>query len=130
MAGKRGKPEKWVASETKLISLTGFDGGRTAQLASVNLHVAADNYGVIKDVEKTLVYSLAEWLNHVNLSPIIPSEVISKPPSAELRPDQTDQDTLPPYEILSRSSHERATQVPHVGPIESACQEALCIRGG
>lgn len=60
----------------------------------------AGGYGVIKDVPKTLVYSLSEWLNQVNPSPIIPEEVILKPPSAELRPDQTDQDTLPPYEIL------------------------------
>jgi NAD+ synthase (glutamine-hydrolysing) len=60
----------------------------------------AGGYGVIKDVLKTLVYSLAEWLNQVNLNPIIPANVILKPPSAELRPDQTDQDTLPPYEIL------------------------------
>ena len=60
----------------------------------------AGGYSVIKDVPKTLVYSLSEWLNQVNPKPIIPTEVILKPPSAELRSDQTDQDTLPPYEVL------------------------------
>jgi len=60
---------------------------------------------VISDVPKTLVYSLAEWIN--SSSPlaaggreVIPRATIEKPPSAELKPDQRDQDTLPPYEIL------------------------------
>jgi NAD+ synthetase len=53
---------------------------------------------VISDIPKTMCYRLA---NHINLrTEIIPDRVISRPPSAELRPDQTDQDTLPPYEIL------------------------------
>ena len=53
---------------------------------------------VISDVPKTLVYALAE---HLNLgSELIPKRSITKPPSAELRPDQTDQDTLPPYAVL------------------------------
>ena len=53
---------------------------------------------VISDVPKTLVYRLAEWINRER--EIIPRDTIEKPPSAELRPDQRDQDTLPPYEIL------------------------------
>ena len=53
---------------------------------------------VISDVPKTMVYRLAE---HVNAQrPVIPRSTLEKPPSAELRPDQTDQDTLPPYEVL------------------------------
>jgi NAD+ synthase (glutamine-hydrolysing) len=73
---------------------------------------------VISDVPKTMVYRLAKWINqNVTLTPslshpmgegdrrpgegeIIPSSSITKPPSAELRPDQCDQDSLPPYEIL------------------------------
>ncbi len=53
---------------------------------------------VISDVPKTLVYDLARHLNRDR--PLIPPNTIEKPPSAELRPDQTDQDTLPPYELL------------------------------
>jgi NAD+ synthetase len=53
---------------------------------------------VISDVPKTMVYRLARWINRD--SELIPAASINKPPSAELRPDQTDQDSLPPYEIL------------------------------
>jgi len=53
---------------------------------------------VISDVPKTMVYRLAHYLN--SRRPVIPQATIEKPPSAELRPNQTDQDTLPPYEVL------------------------------
>ena len=53
---------------------------------------------VISDVPKIMVYRLAEWINRER--EIIPRATIEKPPSAELKPDQRDQDTLPPYEIL------------------------------
>jgi len=53
---------------------------------------------VISDVPKTLVYALAQYVN--SRRPVIPKSTLEKPPSAELRPDQTDQDTLPPYEVL------------------------------
>jgi len=56
--------------------------------------------GVLADVPKTMVYELAEYLNRDR--EIIPAQIIRKAPSAELRPDQTDQDTLPPYDILDR----------------------------
>jgi len=55
-------------------------------------------FAVIKDVFKTMVYRLAEWRNTQGKA--IPQRTLDKPPSAELRPDQTDQDTLPPYELL------------------------------
>ncbi len=55
-------------------------------------------YAVIKDVPKTLVYAISRYRN--TISPVIPEIVIEKPPSAELKPGQLDQDTLPPYEIL------------------------------
>jgi NAD+ synthase (glutamine-hydrolysing) len=65
---------------------------------------AAGGFAPIKDVPKTLVWELARWRNEFAIgrgeTPPIPVNSIEKPPSAELRPDQTDQDTLPPYEIL------------------------------
>ncbi len=53
----------------------------------------------IADVPKTMVYRLCQWLNSQR-GEVIPSHILSKPPSAELRPNQVDQDSLPPYEIL------------------------------
>ena len=58
----------------------------------------AGGLAVISDVPKTMVYELARWMNRKN--DIIPRSTIEKPPSAELRPNQKDQDTLPPYEVL------------------------------
>ena len=55
-------------------------------------------FAPLKDVYKTTVYRLANYRN--SIQPVIPERVFKKPPSAELRPGQTDQDTLPPYEIL------------------------------
>ncbi len=62
----------------------------------------AGGFAVLKDVPKTLVYELCQWRNERtrNGRPLIPQAVLDKPPSAELRPDQTDQDTLPPYDLL------------------------------
>ncbi len=59
----------------------------------------AGGFAVIKDVSKTLVYRLAEWKNQQGRE-VIPRRIITRPPSAELRPDQTDQDSLPPYDVL------------------------------
>jgi len=56
--------------------------------------------GVIADVPKTMVYRVARWLNASRGRPVIPESVLTKAPSAELRPNQTDQDTLPPYDVL------------------------------
>jgi NAD+ synthetase len=58
----------------------------------------AGGLAVISDVPKTLVYDLARWINRDR--EIIPTSTIEKPPSAELKPDQKDQDTLPPYDVL------------------------------
>ncbi|MDH3190242.1 MAG: NAD+ synthase, partial [Acidimicrobiia bacterium] len=55
-------------------------------------------YAVLKDVFKTVVYQLAEWRNRAEV--VIPKSTITKPPSAELRPDQKDSDSLPPYELF------------------------------
>ena len=64
----------------------------------------AGGFAVIKDVLKTRVFALARWRNHHDPygtgSQPIPERIITRPPSAELRPDQKDQDSLPPYEVL------------------------------
>ncbi|MHB1214790.1 MAG: NAD+ synthase [Thiobacillus sp.] len=58
----------------------------------------AGGFAVLKDVAKTRVFRLANYRN--SLSAVIPQRIIDRPPSAELRPDQTDQDSLPPYDLL------------------------------
>lgn len=60
----------------------------------------AGGYAVLKDVYKTIVFELAKYRNSLSETPVIPERVITRPPSAELRPDQKDQDSLPPYDIL------------------------------
>ncbi len=60
----------------------------------------AGGYAILKDVSKTLVYRLCHYRN--GLSRVIPERVIVRPPSAELRPDQKDQDSLPPYDVLDQ----------------------------
>jgi NAD+ synthase (glutamine-hydrolysing) len=60
----------------------------------------AGGFGVIKDVPKTLVYELAAYRNISGPAPVIPCRVMEKPPSAELRPNQKDTDSLPPYDTL------------------------------
>jgi NAD+ synthase (glutamine-hydrolysing) len=60
----------------------------------------AGGFAPIKDLYKGQVYSLARYRN--SISPVIPKRVFERPPSAELRPNQTDQDTLPPYELLDK----------------------------
>jgi NAD+ synthase (glutamine-hydrolysing) len=63
----------------------------------------AGGLAVISDVPKTMVYELAEHVNRCGAGKTrIPLETIAKPPSAELRPNQTDQDSLPPYDVLDR----------------------------
>jgi NAD+ synthase (glutamine-hydrolysing) len=60
----------------------------------------AGGFAVLKDVYKTTIYELARHRNGRGGSPVIPERTLTRPPSAELKPDQTDQDTLPPYEVL------------------------------
>lgn len=60
----------------------------------------AGGFAVIKDVHKTMVYDLCKYINLLKGKEIIPERVLTKAPTAELKPNQTDQDTLPPYEIL------------------------------
>ena len=62
----------------------------------------AGGFAVIKDVPKTLVYRLVRYRNSVANGELVPESVLERPPSAELRPDQRDDDLLPPYEMLDR----------------------------
>jgi NAD+ synthase (glutamine-hydrolysing) len=75
---------------------------------------SAGGFAPIKDVPKTLVWELAKWRNEHAIAqgatPPIPENSINKPPSAELRPDQTDQDTLPPYDLLDQILERYVTQ--------------------
>ena len=60
----------------------------------------AGGYAVIKDVYKTQVYDLCRWRNTQGEFPVIPERCITRPPTAELRPNQKDTDSLPPYDVL------------------------------
>ena len=60
----------------------------------------AGAFAVIKDVYKTVVYDLVRWRNELGGTELVPVHTIDKPPSAELRPEQRDDDSLPPYEVL------------------------------
>ena len=96
-----------------LMGLSNLDGhlvlttGNKTELSVGYSTIYGDSVGgfaPIKDVPKMLVWELARWRNEAatarNEVPPIPANSIDKPPSAELRPDQTDQDSLPPYEVL------------------------------
>ncbi|MBV9645668.1 MAG: NAD+ synthase [Verrucomicrobia bacterium] len=75
--------------------------GNKSELAVGYCTIYGDMCGglaVISDVPKTMIYRLANWINRK--TEVIPRNSITKPPSAELKPDQKDQDTLPPYEVL------------------------------
>ena len=93
-------------------------------------------YSVLKDVYKTVVFDLSHWRNQ-NWAPqfkgperrVIPENIITKPPSAELRPDQTDQDSLPPYDVLDDILEcliEREMPVPEI--VARGHEEALVTR--
>jgi len=75
---------------------------------------------VIADVPKTMVYRVARWRNDSAGRAIIPEATLTKPPSAELRPNQTDQDSLPPYDILDGILRRHVEQHQSVDDIVSA----------
>ena len=77
--------------------------GNKSELAVGDCTIYGDMCGglaVISDLPKMMVYELSRWINREE--EIIPQNTIDKPPSAELRPDQKDQDTLPEYELLDQ----------------------------
>ncbi len=89
----------------------------------------AGGFAVLKDVAKTLVYRLARWRN--TLSEVIPERIITRPPSAELRPDQTDQDNLPEYDVIDGiieryvEQNQSATQIVAAGFAPAAVEQIL-----
>ena len=97
-ARKRGMLLMALSNRTGRIVLTTGNKSEMAVGYATLYGDMAGGFAVIKDVPKTFVYRLAEWRNTV--SDVIPRNIITRPPSAELKPGQTDQDTLPPYEVL------------------------------
>src|SRR2546425_12878416 len=75
---------------------------------------------VIADVPKAMVYRVAAWRNETAGRPQIPAATISKAPSAELRPNQTDQDSLPPYDVLDDILQRHIEQHQTAGDIVAA----------
>lgn len=86
---------------------------------------------VIADVPKTRVYSLCSWLNQYHGKEIIPHHVLVKPPSAELKPGQVDQDSLPPYEILDDilyrlvEKHQSLAEIVEAGHEETVVKKVI-----
>jgi NAD+ synthase (glutamine-hydrolysing) len=77
----------------------------------------AGGFAVIKDLPKTMVNQLARWINDIEGRELIPESVLTKAPSAELRPDQKDEDSLPPYDLLDKVLHEYVEQDKGAGEI-------------
>ena len=96
----RGNILMTISNWSGALVLTTGNKSETAMGYSTLYGDMAGGFAVLKDVLKTLVYALCRYRNRVGPVPVIPQEVIDKPPSAELRPDQKDTDSLPPYEIL------------------------------
>ncbi|MCL2523709.1 MAG: NAD+ synthase [Betaproteobacteria bacterium] len=94
----RGNLLMALSNKTGALVLTAGNKSETAVGYCTLYGDMAGGFAVIKDVYKTLVYRLARYRN--SLSPVIPDNIIDRPPSAELRPGQVDQDSLPPYEVL------------------------------
>lgn len=110
--GPPGVAEENIQARTRGVILMGlsnkFGGlllttGNKSELATGYCTLYGDMCGglaVISDVPKMMVYELARYINHSAGRTLIPESTLTKPPSAELRPNQTDQDSLPPYTIL------------------------------
>ncbi len=77
----------------------------------------AGGFAVIKDVKKTTVYKICEMINQTAGKEIIPNEILTKPPTAELRPDQKDEDSLPPYDLLDAILEEFVEKDKTIGEI-------------
>src|SRR3954470_23745823 len=94
----------------------------------------AGGYSVLKDAYKTTVFALSRWRNHTRPEgalgpdgPVMPDRVITKPPSAELRPDQKDEDSLPPYSVLDRILEGLVDKEMSVGEVASATGEDAAL---
>ena len=91
-----------LSNQLGLLVLTTGNKSETAVGYTTLYGDTAGGFGVIKDVPKTLVYELAERINRTAGRQIIPADVITRPPSAELKPGQKDSDSLPDYDLLDR----------------------------
>ena len=98
--------------------------GNKSELAVGYCTIYGDMSGglaVISDVPKTMVYRIARWLNSTRNREIIPEAILTKAPSAELRPNQTDRDSLPPYDVLDEilaryiEQHQSAEEITDAG---------------
>ncbi len=91
-----------LSNNTGALVLTTGNKSETAVGYSTLYGDTAGGFAVIKDVPKTMVYKIAEHINKISGREIIPADVITRPPSAELKPDQKDTDSLPDYDLLDK----------------------------
>ena len=98
----RGSILMSLSNSTGSLVLTTGNKSETAVGYATLYGDTAGGFAVIKDVPKTLVYKLAEHINQITGRQIIPADVLSRPPSAELRPNQKDSDALPDYDLLDK----------------------------
>src|SRR5258707_603543 len=103
------------------------DYGRKCGFTSAVL-VLSGGVDVIADVPKTMVYRVSRWLNDWKARVIIPEPTLTKAPSAELRPNQTDQDSLPPYDVLDDILQRHIEQHQPAGEIVAAGFDAATVR--
>lgn len=110
--------------------------GNKSELAVGYCTIYGDMSGglaVISDVPKTTVYRIARWLNSTRGREVIPQATLTKPPSAELRSNQIDQDSLPPYEILDEilqrhiERHQSVEEITKAGLDPSTVRRILCL---
>jgi NAD+ synthase len=97
----------------------------------------AGGYSVLKDAYKTTVFALSRWRNRVKPEgalgpdgPVMPARVITKPPTAELRPDQKDQDSLPAYSVLDRILEGLVEKEMSVREVANATGEDMALVAG
>ena len=117
-----------MAASNKFGSLV-LTTGNKSELAVGYCTLYGDMCGglaVISDVPKTMVYELADWINRHG--EVIPHATIEKPPSAELRPDQKDEDSLPPYEMLDAILEEYVVKNQSVDQIVAAGFDGQTVR--
>ena len=105
--------------------------GNKSELAVGYCTIYGDMSGglaVISDVPKTMVYRIARWLNSTRSQEIIPEATLTKAPSAELRPNQIDRDSLPPYDVLDEILYRYIEQHQSAGEITDAGNDASIVR--
>ena len=98
----RGSILMSLSNQFGALVLTTGNKSETAVGYSTLYGDTAGGFAVIKDVPKTMAYTLAEYINTINGQPIIPLDVLTRPPTAELRDDQKDSDSLPDYPLLDK----------------------------